>query len=64
MWSDRSCINSEMFALREIAIQMRALFGVMVRWSLDSTCDLDKMPRRFSELNHQRQRRNFEGGRY
>ena len=60
-----------MFALRELAIQMRALVGVIVTWILRNTCNMDKTSRRFSELNHdprhvstQMQRRNFEGGQY
>ena len=58
-----------MFALRGLAIQMRALVGVIVQRTLCCMCDMDKMPRRCPELNHdmmymitQRQHRNLEGG--
>ena len=60
-----------MFALRELAIHMRALVGVIAKWILYCTCDLDNTPRRFSELNHdprhvstQMQHRNFEAGQH
>ena len=60
-----------MFALRELAIQMRALVGVIVKWILCCMCDLDNMARRFSELNHdprhvstQTEHRNFEARQY
>ena len=51
-WVDCSGINSEMFALRELGKQLRALVGVSVKWILYCTCDSDKMSRRCSELNH------------
>ena len=60
-----------MFALRELAIQLRAWVGVIVKLILDCTCDMDKMSRRFSELNHdprhvssRMQHRHFKAGQY
>ena len=60
-----------MFALREFAIQLRALVGVIVKWILYCTFDMDRMPRRFSELSQdarhastQMQHRSFEAGQY
>ena len=60
-----------MCALQELAIQLRAAVGVIVKWILYCACDMDKMSRRFSELNHdprhvssQMQHRNFEAGQY
>ena len=71
VWSDCSGMIPVMFALRELAIQLRASVRVIVKWVLDCTCDMDKMSRRFSELNHdprhvgnQMQHRNFEAGQY
>ncbi len=52
IWSDCSGINSEMFALRELGVQLRALVGVDVKWILHCACDMDPTSRRFSELNH------------
>ena len=69
IWSDCSGINSEMFALRELGKELRALVGVNVQWTLYCTCDSDRMSRQFAELNHEpmhvsskMEHRNFETG--
>ena len=71
VWSDCSGINSEMFALRELSAQLRALVGVVVKWVLYCTCDSDPKSRRFSELNHDpvhvsdwMEHRNIETGQF
>ena len=71
VWPGCSGISSEMFALRELAVQLRVLVGGIVKWILYSACDKDKLSRRFSDHNHdprhvssKMQHRNFEVGQY
>ena len=60
-----------MLALRQLAIQVRACIGAIVKWTLYCARDTDKVSRRFSERNHdprhvisRMQHRTFEAGQY
>ena len=69
VWSDCSGINSEMFALRELANELRDGLNVIVTWVLYMTCESDQACQEFARLNHaprhiseRMEHRNFQTG--
>ena len=52
VWSDRSGINCEMFALKDLGAAMFSLMKLQVVWNLYFTCEQDETCLEFAKLNH------------